>query len=240
MLFFSRQLLAGYGDMRPVVRRGWWALVMVSFWMLGSAASLGWSPQAHSRQDGGTILAVGDSLTEGLGVAEDQAYPALLERKLQADGFGYRVINAGVSGETTSGTLSRIQWTLRLRPDIVILVAGANDGLRGLDPKLTQANLEKIVQQLKAQDVVVVLGGMRMVQNLGAEYTRAFAEIYPAVASSQNVILISFFLEGVAGEPQLNQPDGIHPTADGYRRIVEHIYPYVVEAIRVHREKRSD
>ena len=120
------------------------------------------------------------------------------------------------------------------------MVTGANDGLRGLDPSLTQANLENIVRRLKAQDVVVVIGGMRMVQNLGAQYTREFARIYPAVAASQNVILIPFFLEGVAGDPELNQPDGIHPTAEGYRRIVEHIYPYVEEAIRISRHKGPD
>jgi acyl-CoA thioesterase-1 len=198
------------------------------------------APQAHSKKAGGTIVAVGDSLTEGLGVREDQAYPAVLEHKLKSHGFDYRVINAGVSGETSSGTLSRIQWILRLKPDIVILVTGANDGLRGLDPDLTRANLEKIVRQLKAKDVVVILGGMRMVQNLGDQYTRAFARIYPAVAASEDVILIPFFLEGVAGEPELNQPDGIHPTADGYRRIVEHIFPYVEEAIRICRQKHPD
>jgi acyl-CoA thioesterase I len=213
-------------------------LLLAVFWLTGGGDALASAAQGHSNNGGGTILAVGDSLTEGLGVREDQAYPAALERKLKSQGFGYRVINAGVSGETSSGTLSRIQWILRLKPDIVILVSGANDGLRGLDPNLTQANLEKIVRQFKAQNVVVVIGGMRMVQNLGDQYTRAFARIYPAVAASQNVILIPFFLDGVAGQPELNQPDGIHPTAEGYRRIVEHIYPYVEEAIRVHRQKQ--
>ena len=231
---------AGHDETRRVCSRLMVVLLMAAFWLPGCGDAPAASSPAHSNKGGGTILAVGDSLTEGLGVGEDQAYPAVLERKLQSDGFGYHVINAGVSGETSSGTRSRISWTLRLKPDIVILVTGANDGLRGLDPNLTQANLERIVRQLKAQNVVVVLGGMRMVQNLGDRYTSAFAGIYPAVAGSQNVILIPFFLEGVAGEPELNQPDGIHPTAEGYRRIVEHIYPYVQEAIRVHRQKHPE
>jgi acyl-CoA thioesterase-1 len=213
------------------------AVLLAVLWLPVCGDVLASGPQGHSVNDDGTILAVGDSLTEGLGVREDQAYPALLERELKAHGFGYRVINAGVSGETSSGTLSRIQWILRLKPDIVILVTGANDGLRGLDPGLTRANLENIVRRLKAHDVVVVMGGMRMVQNLGDQYTRAFARIYPAVAVDQNVILIPFFLEAVAGDPEMNQPDGIHPTAEGYRRIVEHIYPYIEEAIRISRQK---
>jgi acyl-CoA thioesterase-1 len=215
-------------------------LLLAGFWLPGCGVVPASASKDRLNNAGGTILAVGDSLTEGLGVREDQAYPAVLERKLKSHGIGYRVINAGVSGETSSGTLSRIQWILRLKPDIVILVTGANDGLRGLDPDLTRSNLEKIVRQLKALDVVVVLGGMRMVQNLGDRYTRAFAGIYPAVAADQNVILIPFFLEGVAGESELNQPDGIHPTAEGYRRIVEHIYPYVEEAIRVYRQRQSE
>jgi len=193
--------------------------------------------QAHPKEKyEGTIVAVGDSLTEGLGVDEEFAYPAVLEEKLQDQGYRYRVINAGISGETSSGTLSRIKWVLTLKPDIVILVIGANDGFRGIDPALIESNIRKIIETLKAETVVVVLGGMKIVQNLGQEYTRAFAAIYPAVAEAENVIFIPFFLEGVAADPGLNQADGIHPTAAGYRRVVDHIYPYVIAAIKAHRE----
>ncbi|MEE4113516.1 MAG: arylesterase [Desulfobacteraceae bacterium] len=184
----------------------------------------------------GTIVAVGDSLTAGLGVAEDQAYPAQLARRLQAGGYNYQVINAGVSGETSSGALSRIAWVISsLRPDIVILETGANDGLRGLDPELLKTNLDRLVSTLTARNIQVILAGMLMLPNLGPDYTRAFSEIYPQIAEKHGVIFIPFFLEGVAGDPHLNQPDKLHPTADGYIRIVETVYPYVVRAIERHK-----
>jgi len=193
-------------------------------------------PAQPEKKIEGTIVAVGDSLTEGLGVEEELAYPAVLEKKLQAQGYRYRVINAGISGETSSGTLSRIKWVLTLKPDIVILVIGANDGFRGIDPALIKSNIRRIIQTLKDQNVVVVLGGMKIVRNLGQEYTNAFAAVYPEVAESEDVIFIPFFLDGVAADPGLNQPDGIHPTAEGYRKVVDHIYPYVQQAINKHSE----
>jgi acyl-CoA thioesterase-1 len=175
---------------------------------------------------------MGDSLTAGLGVAADQSYPAQLASRLQADGYHYRVVNAGVSGETSSGALSRLNWVIAsLAPDIVILETGANDGLRGLDPKLLEANLDRLVSRLQAAHIEVVLAGMRMLPNLGPEYTRAFARIYPRIARKFGVVFIPFFLEGVAGKARLNQADGLHPTADGYVRIVKTIYPYVLKAI---------
>ena len=184
----------------------------------------------------GTIVAVGDSLTAGLGVGEDQAYPAQLARQLQAGGYNYQVINAGVSGETSSGALSRIEWVITsLRPDIVILETGANDGLRGLDPDLLKTNLDRLVSLLTARNIQVIMAGMLMLPNLGPEYTRAFSEIYPNIAEKHGVIFIPFFLDGVAGESHLNQPDKLHPTANGYARIVETVYPYVVRAIERHK-----
>jgi acyl-CoA thioesterase-1 len=182
----------------------------------------------------GTIVAVGDSLTEGLGVAEESAYPALLEERLQAAGYRYRVINAGISGETSSATLARIEWILTLEPDIVILTIGANDGFRGIDPELIKSNIRGIITALKEKKSTVVLAGMKMVQNLGNDYTAAFEKIYPQVAREEDVALIPFFLAGVAANPKLNQADGIHPTAEGYRVIVDHIFPYVTEAIQTH------
>ena len=186
----------------------------------------------------GTIVAVGDSLTEGLGVEEDLAYPAVLEKRLGDMGYPYQVINAGNSGETSSGTLSRLKWVLTLKPDIVILVIGANDGFRGIDPDLIKTNIQKIVQGLKHQKVIVVLGAMQIVQNLGKDYTTAFAKIYPDIARSENIILTPFFLNGVAANRKYNQTDGIHPTAEGYQVIVDNITPSVVEAIEAHRKNK--
>ena len=187
----------------------------------------------------GTIVAVGDSLTEGLGVEEEFAYPAVLEEKLRQQGYQYQVINAGISGETSSATLSRLNWMLTLKPDIVILVIGANDGFRGIDPGLIKSNIRTVIQSLKEKNVTVVLGGMQIVQNLGQDYTTAFTEIYPEVARSEDVIFIPFFLAGVAADPGLNQADGIHPTAEGYRKIVETVYPYVTEAVKVHKAEKN-
>jgi len=213
-------------------------LIMV---ILGGCGEEPTSLQAQpEKKIEGTIVAVGDSLTEGLGVPEESAYPALLEQKLLDNGYSFKVINAGISGETSSGTLSRIKWVLTLKPDIVILVTGANDGLRGLDPELVKANLHQIIRTLKEANVIVVLGGMQMVQNLGKDYTRAFADVYPQVAGMEDVVFIPFFLAGVASDPELNQPDGIHPTAEGYRKVVDTVYPYVIEAIKKWKTQKDD
>ena len=180
----------------------------------------------------GIIVAVGDSLTAGVGVDENLAYPSLIEKRLKADGHFLKVVNAGISGETSSGTLSRINWVISsLKPDMVILVTGANDGLRGIDPKLLKQNLDQIIAILKGKNIQTILGGMKMLPNLGPKYTKEFEQVYAEVAGKHNIPLIPFFLEGVAGEVKLNQPDGIHPTAQGYKVIVDHIYPYVLEAV---------
>ena len=185
----------------------------------------------------GTIVAAGDSLTAGLYVLENEAYPAQLEKRLLGDGYRYRVINAGNSGETSSGLLSRMKWILSMKPDIVIIETGANDGFRGVDPELTRKNIEGAVRILKSSGVTVVLAKMQIVQNLGKEYTEAFKAIYPAVAKKEGIIMTPFYLEGVAGNPDLNEPDGIHPTAAGYSIVVDNIYASVIEAIK--REKAS-
>lgn len=188
-------------------------------------------------QSTGTIVAMGDSLTEGLGVPEEKAYPALLQKALRDKGYGYRVVNAGISGETSSGARSRIGWVLRMKPDIVILETGANDGLRGLDPELIRRNIRDIVDAFTSEGIVVVLAGMKALPNLGPAYSKMFADVYTDVGGASDVVLIPFFLEGVAGVPALNQSDGIHPTADGYARVVEHILPYVTEAIVRHQKQ---
>jgi acyl-CoA thioesterase-1 len=188
--------------------------------------------KASIESKAGIIVAMGDSLTEGLGVAEEAAFPALLEAKLDAEGFSFRVINAGVSGETSSGARSRLNWIMSLAPDIVILETGANDGFRGIDPGLVRDNIHAMVTFFQQKGVVVVLAGMRMVTNMGEDYARRFAAVYPGVAAETGAILVPFLLEGVATRPALNQEDGIHPTAEGYRLVVETLYPYVVKAIR--------
>lgn len=180
----------------------------------------------------GVIVAMGDSLTEGLGVNLEEAYPAQLERKLRAAGYNYTVINAGVSGETTTGALARVDWVLTLQPDLVILATGGNDSLRAIDPALTKENIRKLVQAFQQAHVPVILAGMQTVQNLGEDYTTTFRAIYLAVAEEYQLPLIPFFLEGVAGDPKLNQPDFIHPTAAGYTLVAETVYPYVVAALK--------
>ncbi|MFW6240187.1 MAG: arylesterase [Thermodesulfobacteriota bacterium] len=179
----------------------------------------------------GTIVAVGDSLTEGFGLPEGEAYPAVLEARLREAGYDFQVVNAGISGETSSGAKSRAEWVLKLEPDIVILGTGANDGLRGVDPAVTRKNIAETVEIFQNRGVVVILTGLQMVRNMGEEFTREFAAVYPDVAREKEAILVPFFLEGVAMESSLNQDDGIHPNAEGYRRIVDGLFPYVVQAI---------
>jgi acyl-CoA thioesterase-1 len=192
-------------------------------------------PQQPAKIYRGTIIALGDSLTAGLGVAEEEAYPALLQEKLQQGGHNWRVINAGISGETSSGALSRVNWIIAQQPDIVILETGANDGMRGIPPRVIKKNISQTVHLLKESGVEVILAGMQMLQNLGPVYTEKFAGIYPAVAEEQQVILIPFFLEQVAGNPSLNLPDTIHPTPAGHRIVAQTVYPFVLEATQKYR-----
>jgi acyl-CoA thioesterase-1 len=214
-------------------------ILFVAFFVAGCGDESTSQSIANAPEYEGIIVAVGNSLTEGLGVAEEFAYPAMLEKKLWSSGYRYRVINAGVSGETSSGTLARIKWVLTLKPDIVILVIGANDGFRGVAPELIKTNILTIIRGLKEKKVTVLLGGMQMGQNLGKNYITAFEEIYPQVARQEKIALVPFFLTGVAANPNLNQADGIHPTAEGYRVVVDHIFPYVIEAIETHKDRSS-
>ena len=177
-----------------------------------------------------TILALGNSLTAGFMVTSRQAYPALLEQKLIAAGYVCRVINAGINGETSGGALSRINRTLTLAPDIVILETGINDHLMGLDPTLTAKNIRRMVQICRKNGVTVILAGMRPAPAFGGDEA-AFIRLYPTIAEEEAVILIPSFLEGVAGNSVLTQADGVHPTAAGYKVVAETVYPYVLEAI---------
>lgn len=177
------------------------------------------------------IAVLGDSLTAGYGVAEEDSFPAQLEKKLAEEGKNATVINAGISGDTTAGGLARLDWMLKSSPDLVIVELGGNDALRGLDPKVTKQNLERIIQRLQKENVSVLLAGMRAPRNLGSGYYTKFDALYPELAATFGVSLYPFFLEGVAGDPTLNLADGIHPNKEGYRLIVRNIIPYLMEMI---------
>jgi acyl-CoA thioesterase-1 len=177
------------------------------------------------------VAAFGDSLTAGYGVADADSFPARLAAALDRRGMPVRMINAGVSGDTTAGGLARLDWMLADRPDLVIVEFGANDGLRGLDPVATYANLDAILARLDATGVSVLLTGMLAPPNLGAEYGAAFDAVFPRLAEKHDVVFYPFFLDGVAANPALNQSDGIHPNAAGVDAIVERILPYAVEAL---------
>ncbi len=169
------------------------------------------------------IVAFGDSLTAGHGVDVDESYPAQLQKRLNDLNYHYRVVNAGVSGDTTAGGLRRVSWVLKSNPDLVILELGGNDGLRGLSLEQTRNNLSEIIQRFQEAGVEIILAGMKLPPNYGPEYTAGFEAIYPALAKEYQLPLIPFFLEGVAASSTLNQADGIHPTKEGYRIIVEEI-----------------
>jgi acyl-CoA thioesterase I len=178
------------------------------------------------------IVALGDSLTAGLGVAADEAYPVLLEARLRQAGFAYRMVNAGVSGDTSAGGLRRLDWVLRAKPEIVLLALGANDGLRGLPVRALRDNLTAIVTRLRETNVRVLLIGMRLPPDYGDRYADEFAEAFRMVARRTSVAFLPFLLEGVAGVPALNQADGIHPNAAGQRRVAEHVWTALQPLLR--------
>ena len=170
------------------------------------------------------IVAFGDSLTAGLGLTAAESYPALLQKKLEADGFKYEVVNAGVSGDTTAGGLRRIDWALEGDVRFLILELGANDLLRGQPVSEMKKNLGRIIERAKERKVVVLLTGMYAPTNAGAEYQREVQQAFQSLAREHEVVLIPFFLDRVAGVESLNQPDGIHPNAEGTKIVAETIY----------------
>ncbi|MCC6967205.1 MAG: arylesterase [Nitrospira sp.] len=169
------------------------------------------------------IVAFGDSLTAGLGVSPEQTYPAQLQNQLDALGHRYQVLNAGVSGDTTAGGLRRVSWVLAGKPSVVILELGGNDGLRGLSLPETRSHLDAMIRQLTEAGVQVILAGMKLPPNYGEEYTTKFEAMYRDLAKAHALPLIPFLLEGVGGEQRLNQADGIHPTGEGYRIVVQNV-----------------
>lgn len=196
-----------------------WRTVFLALWLVGAAAAA----------DVKTLLFYGDSLTAGYGVEREEAFPALIQQKLDEAGRPWRVVNAGLSGETTSGGLRRLDWILKQPVDIFVIELGGNDGLRGISPEVSRANLEAMIKRIRAKfpDVRVVLAGMQMPTNMGPEYTRQFAAIYPELAKQYGLTLIPFLLEGVGGIPRLNQPDGIHPTPEGHRIVADTVWKVV-------------
>ena len=178
------------------------------------------------------VIFLGDSLTAGLGLSADAAFPALVANALRERGLPIRVVNAGVSGDTTSGGLERVGWLLEQRPDVLVVGLGVNDAFRGQPVDRIEANLRAIVTRGKAAGARVVMLGMRVPTNYGPEYTEAFAAIYPSVAKKENVDLMPFLLDGVGGRPELNLDDGIHPNRDGQRIVAAHVLAYVERAVK--------
>jgi acyl-CoA thioesterase-1 len=197
------------------------------------------SPGALASSHPLKIVALGDSLTAGLGLPANEAFPARLQEALAARGVVADIANAGVSGETASGGVARLDWSVPDGTDAVILELGANDALRGIDPKVTRAALESMLARLQARHIPVLLCGMLAPRNMGPEYAGAFDAIYPDLAEKYGAILYPFFLDGVATDPKLNQRDGLHPTAAGVDRIVAKILPDVQRLISAAKVARA-
>lgn len=181
-----------------------------------------------------TVVFLGDSLTAGYQLAEEQAWPALVAERLAADGLAIRAVNAGVSGDTSAGGLARLDWVLRAAPEVVVVELGANDALRGQDLESTERNLRAILERLRAEGVAALLVGLEIPPNYGPDYARRFSELFPRLAAEYEVPLVPFLLARVAGEESLNLADRIHPNAEGHRILAEtvapHLRPLVAEA----------
>ena len=185
------------------------------------------------------IVAFGDSLTAGLGLPTQDAFPSKLTAALKAKGYDVAIVNAGVSGDTTSATLARLDWSVPAGTQVVILEFGANDAFRGVLPAIVSQNLDEIIRRLRARQIEVLLAGMYAPRNLGADYAAAFDAIYPALAKKYGLILIPFFLKGVVGNAALNQADGIHPTAAGVDVVVNTVLPSAEALIQRVRSRKA-
>jgi acyl-CoA thioesterase-1 len=185
------------------------------------------------------IVAFGDSLLAGFGLRANESFPAQLENALKKRGVNVEIVNAGVSGDTTTGGLARLDWSVPDGVNAVILVLGANDMLRGMEPDLARKNLDEIIKRLKARKIEVLLAGMRAAPNLGADYAKKFDAIYADLAREHDILIYPFFLDGVAGQRELNLGDGIHPTPKGVSLIVERILPVVESLIERVKKRRG-
>uniref|UniRef100_UPI0040486E42 arylesterase n=1 Tax=Roseivirga sp. TaxID=1964215 RepID=UPI0040486E42 len=186
-----------------------------------------WSIQVDQNRK--TIIFFGDSITAGYGLSMEEAYPNLIQKRIDSLGLNYEVINAGLSGEASAGGLDRIDWILKGKPDIFVLELGGNDGLRGLSIEETEANLKAMIDKVRAanSNTKILLAGMQIPPNLGQEYTKAFRNVFPKVAKDKNVELIPFLLENVGGDTKLNQSDGIHPNTAGHKIVAETVWGYL-------------
>lgn len=173
------------------------------------------------------IVFLGDSLSAGMGVNEDEAFPAVVEGHLRDRGWNVQVLNAGISGDTTAGGVSRLEWILRQDPQIVVVELGANDGLRGMSVQMTQSNLKTMISKTQEAGIRVLLAGMMVPPNYGADYSERFNDVFPELAEDLEVPLVPFLLEGVAAEPDLNLNDGIHPNPAGHQRVAQTVLPYL-------------
>jgi acyl-CoA thioesterase-1 len=195
--------------------------------------------QASAAERPLRIVALGDSLTAGFELPASEAFPVQLEKALKQKGLVVQIANAGVSGDTAAGGLSRLDWSVPEGTEAVILELGANDMLRGVSPKVTRAALGTIIERLKARKIEVLLCGMLAARNFGPDYAKEFDAIYPELATAHDVLLYPFFLDGIAGDRKLNKPDGLHPTADGVAVIVRGIVPKVEELVARVRTRRG-
>ncbi|MDG2091196.1 MAG: arylesterase [Gammaproteobacteria bacterium] len=183
-------------------------------------------------QENFTVLFLGDSLTEGLGLEAEQAYPNLINQRLKSEGHNnISIINAGISGSTSASALERMQWYIRSQPDLVILSMGANDGLRGLNVENMKANLSATIEFAQSNGVKVALTGMLTPPNMGQEYSSSFAQVFPDLAEEFELDFMPFLLQDVAGIAELNQADGIHPNIEGSRIVAEHVYQFLLPLI---------
>ena len=209
-----------------------------AFWMVWVVLLLGvlvFSGTTGLAAEQIRILALGDSLTEGFGVDETEAYPAVLEQLLLQKSYSIRMINGGVSGSTSASALSRLKWYARIKPHFLILALGANDGLRGLSVERMKSNLGAVIAFAKERGMVVLLAGMQMPKNYGAEYTTTFRNAFPELAETHEIVLLPFLLEGVGGLPDKNLRDGIHPNPDGHqiiaRAMLRHLEPLLEQHV---------
>ncbi len=194
--------------------------------------SLFLSLSAHAQTPVKTLVIIGDSLTEGYGVAKEKAYPALLEEKLKADGKAWKIINSGVSGSTAASALSRVKWAMKSKPDLVMIALGANDGLRGIKVETTKKNLDDAMAELKKAGIPMIIGGMQMPANFGQAYTQSFKVMFSDLSKKYNATLVPFLLEGVAGDSKLNQADGIHPNEEGQKILADTVYKHIRDIIK--------
>jgi len=202
------------------VRWIWLLIVGVLGWSTAMNPSQAADPERH------TVVVLGDSIAAGYGLDPSEAFPALLQEKIDAQGWPDKVVNGGVSGDTTAGGLRRLDWLLKQKVDVLILELGGNDGLRGIQPATTQTNLQAIIDRTRQKNprVQIIIAGMQMPPNMGPDYVARFADVFPTVAKQNKALLVPFLLEGVGGRSELNQADRVHPTAEGQKLVAENVW----------------